>query len=467
MPQSALPLEELTSLSPLDGRYRTQTAPLATYLSEFSLIRIRIEVETLFLSALSKQRIIRNLTTKEEHLLESLGPKTSLDDAGEIKHIEERTRHDVKAVEIYLREKMETTSLRDVLEMIHFGLTSEDVNNISYRLMLKRSTENILLPSLQNLLSSLTSMATLYKFTPMLARTHGQAAIPTTLGKEFVVFAYRLAKEISLLQKYTFSGKLAGAVGNYNALSIAYEKTNWVNFSNVFLKNLGFSQNIATTQTNTYEDIVIFFQIIQRINNILIDFDQDMWRYISDGWFVQEVKKEEVGSSTMPQKVNPIRFENSEGNLGMANAMIEFFVRKLPISRLQRDLSDSTVIRNFGSCLGYSLLAYEATKDGLTRTKPNLIKIEEDLLEDWSILAEAAQTIMRKGGISDPYTLLKRLTRGEKITESRWKELIKEFPVETDVKKSLLSLSPKKYIGLAPQIVDQTLKEIALIIKKV
>lgn len=467
MPQSALPLDELTSLSVLDGRYRAQTAPLAAYLSEFSLIRVRIEIETLFLSALAKQGIIRNFSTEEKRLLESLGPKTSLDDAREIKRIEEKTKHDVKAVEIYLRQKLEKTSLRDVLEMIHFGLTSEDINNIAYRLMLKRSTENILLPSLQNLLSSLTDIATSYKFTPMLARTHGQAAIPTTLGKEIVIFAYRLAKEISLMQKHTFSGKLSGAVGNYNALSIAYEKINWVDFSHVFLKNLGFSQSIATTQTNTYEDIISFFQIIQRINNILIDFDRDMWRYISDGWFVQEVKKEEIGSSTMPQKVNPIRFENSEGNLGMANAMIEFFVRKLPISRLQRDLSDSTVIRNFGSCLGYSLLAYEATKDGLSRTKPNLIKIEEDLLEDWSILAEAAQTIMRKNGISDPYSLLKKFTRGEKITESRWKEMIEELPVGEDIKTSLLLLSPKKYIGLAPQIVDQTLKEITLVAKKV
>ncbi|MBI2442667.1 MAG: adenylosuccinate lyase [Candidatus Levybacteria bacterium] len=455
-----LPLEELTALTPLDGRYRSQLAQLATYLSEYSLIRVRIEVEAKFLSALTSHGVIRSFTPAEKKLLESLGPETTLADERKVKHIEERTKHDVKAVEIYLREKLSTTSLKDVVEMIHFGLTSEDVNNLSYRLMLKRALENVILPSLETLLTTLVSLSEEYKATPMLARTHGQAAIPTTLGKELVVFAYRLAKEISRLRSLQFSGKLAGAVGNYNALSVAYEKVNWPEFAKTFLKDLDFSQSLATTQTNMYEDIISFFQIFQRINNILIDFDQDMWRYISDGWFVQEVKREEIGSSTMPQKVNPIRFENSEGNLGMGNAMIEFFVRKLPISRLQRDLSDSTVIRNFGSALGYSLLAYQATLDGLTRVKPNLQKIEEDLLEDWSILAEAAQTILRKNGVNDPYSLLKGLTRGEKITKARWKEIIQTLHIEEGTKKSLLSLSPKKYIGLAPEIVEQTLEEI-------
>lgn len=460
MPGSVLPLEELTSLSPLDGRYRSQIASLSTYLSEFSLVRIRIEVETLFLLELSKQGVIRNLTPAEKKTLMSLGPETTIEDVREVKRIESTIKHDVKAVEVYLRQKLSLTSLKDVVEMIHFGLTSEDINNISYRLMLTRATANILLPVLHSLLASFSQLSSEYKATPMLARTHGQPAIPTTLGKEIVVFALRLAKEISLLQQYQFSGKLAGAVGNYNALTVAYEKIDWVNIAKVFLKDLGFSQNIATTQTNTFEDIIGFFQILQRVNNILIDFDQDMWRYISDGWFVQEVKKEEVGSSTMPQKVNPIRFENSEGNLGMANTMIDFFVRKLPISRLQRDLSDSTVIRNFGACLGYSMLGFTATNDGLARVKPNLTKIEEDLLEDWSILAEAAQTILRKNNVKDPYSLLKGLTRGEKITETRWKELVKALPIEDDVKKSLLSLSPQKYIGLAPTIVDMTHEEI-------
>lgn len=465
MPQSDLSLEELTALSPIDGRYRVQIAPLAAYLSEFSLVRVRVEVETLFLSALSKQNIIRNLTTHEKRLLESLGPEMTIDDVREVKSVEERIKHDVKAAEVYLREKLSQTSLNDVIEMIHFGLTSEDINNLSYRLMLKRSLENIILPSLKELIASLTEMSKNHKDVVMLARTHGQPAVPTTLGKELAVFSLRLAKEYRELADFQFYGKLAGAVGNYNALNVAFSNVDWISFSKSFLKDLGFSHSIATTQTNTYEDVVGFFQIIQRINAIFIDFDQDMWRYISDGWFVQEVKKEEVGSSTMPQKVNPIKFENSEGNLGVANAMIEFFVRKLPISRLQRDLSDSTVIRNFGSALGYSLLAYEATRDGLTRVKPNLTKIEDDLLEDWSILAEAAQTILRKNSVADPYSLLKGLTRGEKISESKWKEIVNGLSVEEDIKKSLLSLSPKKYIGLAPEVVDEALKEIQMLTK--
>ena len=460
MLHDALPLEELTSLSVLDGRYRSQASPLASYLSEFSLIRVRIEIETLFLSALSKEGIIRKLTTEEKKMLESLGPETTLEDVREIKQIEARVKHDVKAVELFLREKLGATSLRDILEMIHFGLTSEDINNLSYRLMLKRAGENVLLPAMTSLLEKICTLAKEQKNTPMLARTHGQPAIPTTLGKEFIVFADRLAKEMHLLREHRFSGKLSGAVGNYNALSIAYQDTDWATFSGSFLRDLGLSQTTATTQTNTYEDVISFFQIIQRYNNILIDLDQDMWRYISDGWFTQEIKKEEVGSSTMPQKVNPIRFENSEGNAGMANAFVDFFVRKLPISRLQRDLSDSTVIRNFGSCLGYSLLAYTAAKDGLERISPNLTKIESDLLSDWSILAEAAQTLLRKNGITDPYSLLKNLTRGERISESRWNEIINELPIETDLKKTLLTLSPKKYIGIAPQIVDHVLETI-------
>lgn len=455
-----LPLEELTALTPLDGRYRSQSAPLATYLSEFSLIRIRMELEAAYLVALSSAGVVRKLTPEERKMLESLGPNLSLTDVKEVKKFEQTTKHDVKAVEMLFRKKVKGTSLEDLTEYIHFGLTSEDINNLAYRLMLKRATENVLLPSLVSLLESVVALAKEYKTTPMLGRTHGQAAIPTTLGKELVVFAARLHRELSLVKKHQFAGKLAGAVGNYNALTISFDTVDWASFAEKFVSSFNFAHSSAVTQTNTYEDIISFFQIIQRLNNILIDFDQDMWRYISDGWFVQEVKENEVGSSTMPQKVNPILFENSEGNLGMANAIIAFFVSKLPISRLQRDLSDSTVIRNFGSCLGYSLLGYNGTSQGLSHVTPNLTKIEEDLLEDWSILAEAVQTILRKNGVSDPYSLLKKLTRGEKITESAWKKIIKGLPVDEDIKKSLQTLSPKKYIGLAPQIVEKTIAEI-------
>lgn len=460
------PLSSLTALTPLDGRYHEITSPLATYLSEYSLIRLRMEIEASFLLTLSQENIIRKLTPDEKELLISLGPNLSLEDAREIKTIEKTLKHDVKAVEILLRRKIEKTSLLDLLEMIHFGLTSEDVNNLAYRLMLKRATEEVILPNLSELLDSITTMAKEYKQTPMLGRTHGQPAIPTTLGKELVVFATRLNMEMILLRKYVFSGKVAGAIGNYNALSLAFPEQDWIEVAKKFMHSLGLMQTNLTTQTNTYEDVISYFQIVERINNILIDFDQDMWRYISDAWFIQTVKKEEVGSSTMPQKVNPILFENSEGNLGMANAMIDFFVRKLPISRLQRDLSDSTVIRNFGSALGYSLLAYNATKSGLDRIRPNLTKIEQDLMQDWSILSEAVQTMLRKEGVKDPYTLLKLLTRGEAIDETSWKKLIANLPVTEKIKHKLTNLTPKNYIGLAAKLVDQATEDIVLTKKK-
>lgn len=455
-----LPLSTLTALSPLDGRYRQKTASLAVYLSEFSLIRVRTEVECSYLAALSKQNVIRKLTTEERKFLESLGPGMTLIDAEEIKRTEETLKHDVKSVEVFLREKLSHTSLSDVIEYIHFGLTSEDINNLSYRLMLKRSCEHVLLPELKTLLNHLLTLSESYSDVPMLGRTHGQPAVPTTLGKELVVFASRLAGELKKLQAIKLSGKIAGAVGNYNALSISYPETDWHEFAKSFVTQLGLTHSQAVTQINTYEDIAELFQIYERINSILLDFDQDMWRYISDGWFIQEVNETEVGSSTMPQKVNPIFFENSEGNIGMANAMLSFFVQKLPVSRLQRDLSDSTVIRNFGAALGYSLLAYQNTRIGLTRVQPDREKIETALNEDWSILSEAVQTILRKEGVNDPYTLLKKHTRGEKITESSWNELITKLPVSQDIQLLLRSLTPKRYIGIAPELTLSMCKEI-------
>lgn len=458
---SDLPLSEITALSPIDGRYRKQTAKLATYLSEFSLIRIRLEVESSYVVALSKRNVIRELTLQERKLLETLGPDLTIDDAENIKQIEKKLKHDVKAVEVFLREKIKDTSLKDITEYIHFGITSEDVNNLSYRLMVKRAGEEVIAPAIKELLSHLLSLSEEHKDTPMLARTHGQPAVPTTLGKEFVVFASRIANEYKKLKEHTFSGKLAGAVGNYNALSVSYPKTDWIEFAEEFVKGFGFSHASSVTQINTYEDIIEYFQILQRINLILLDFDQDMWRYISDSWFVQDVQKDEVGSSTMPQKINPIHFENSEGNIGLANSMIEFFVRKLPVSRLQRDLSDSTVVRNFGSVLSYSLLAYTNTLTGLKRVQPDKEKLINALENDWSILSEAAQTILRKEGISDPYSLLKSLTRGETITEEKWKDLLSSLPISEDTMLQLETLTPKKYIGIAPEIVMKEVKRIS------
>lgn len=459
MPQN-LTLSELTAISPLDGRYRKSIGELAQYCSEFALIRTRLALEAQYLIALSEEGIIRTLTDDERRTLTEAGADFSPDDAQKIKDIEETTKHDVKAMELFFREYVKGSSLADLTEMIHFGLTSEDINNLAYRLLLKRATYSVLLPELAHLTGLLVTLAEAHKAVPMLGRTHGQPAVPTTLGKELAVFAGRLGKELALLKNTQLSGKLAGAVGNFNALSIAYPDTDWPDFSKRFVASLGLTPNPAVTQINTFEDVVSFLQIIQRINGIILDLDQDMWRYVSDGYFIQEVRTEEVGSSTMPQKVNPIRFENSEGNVGLANALIEYMVRKLPVSRLQRDLSDSTTVRNFGTILGYSLLAYKNTRDGLRRIRPDTEKIAEDLNRDWSILAEAVQTILRKEGIDDPYSLIKSLTRGTTIDSNEWRDWVDGLPVHDGVKKTLHGLTPETYIGLAPTLVDTILAEI-------
>lgn len=453
----SLPLSELTALTPLDGRYRNRTQILATYTSEYALIKTRIEIEIKYLLALSEIGVVRPLTSKEKNKLTELAEHVSLEIAQEVKTLEKQTRHDVKAMERVLRNIFKDSSLTDVLEMIHIGLTSEDINNLSYRLMLKRATHEIIIPELQKILNWLVDHAEKYKSTPMLARTHGQPAIPTTLGKELVVFAYRLYKEVTCLQKRKLTGKFSGAVGNFNALSFAYPDTDWISFSQQFVTSLDLEPNIATTQINTYEDITSYFQNYHRINSILIDFDQDMWRYINDNWFVQEAKKGEVGSSTMPQKVNPIDFENSEGNLGMANSLCEHFARKLPISRLQRDLSDSTTIRNIGTALGYCLTGYTSILTGLSRITPNNEQLTKDLQKDWTILGEGVQTILRKVGVKDPYSLVSSFTRGEHIDASKWHAWLDKLEVTSEIKENLNNMTPDNYIGLAVQIVDATL----------
>lgn len=453
-------LSELTSLTPLDGRYRSKTADLSEYFSEYALIKTRIEIETKYLVALSEAEVVRSFNDNEKKELLAIVENFSVDDADEVKKIEEETRHDVKAAERWLRSKLSATSLSDCVEMIHFGLTSEDINNIANRLMLKRATEKVLIPSLDSIISDIVRKADEESSTAMLARTHGQAAIPTTLGKELAVFAVRLSDQVRKLGSQKLTGKLNGAVGNYNALVAAKPEVDWIEFSEKFIGSLGLEPNLFTTQINPYDDIAEYFQNYARINNILIGFNQDIWRYISDGWFTQENKAGEVGSSTMPQKINPIDFENSEGNLGLSNSMFEFMIRKLTVSRLQRDLSDSTVMRNVGTALGYSLLSYKSTLNGLSRIKTNRDAITKDLNSDSSILTEGVQTILRNAGVEDPYSLVKDLSRGKHITQEDWNNWVEGLSIDQKYKDEISKLSPENYVGLAKELTDQAIQKI-------
>lgn len=458
--KSNLSFEELTAVSPLDGRYHDKTKELAEFISEYALIRTRVEIEAKYLVALSEQKIIRHFTPQEKKELLNFDQKITLEIAQKVKEIEKETRHDVKAMERTMRMLLKGTTLEDVIEMLHLGLTSEDVNNISQRLLLYRATQDICLPLLQETIIYLTDKAEEYKSVAMLARTHGQAAVPTTLGKELIFYANRLHTQIQKLKIQKLTGKLNGAVGNFNALYLAYPQIDWMTFSEKFISSLGLIPNLITIQINPYDDMAEYFQIYQRINTILIDMDQDVWRYVSDGWFGQVAKKGEVGSSTMPQKVNPIDFENSEGNLGLANSLFEFFVRKLMISRLQRDLSDSTVIRNSGAALGYCLLGYKSLLTGLSRIKPNLEQIDSDLQKDWIILTEGVQTVLRKAGVEDPYSMIATLSRGKHINRNDWEEWIDSLPIEKKEKKLLRQLTPHTYIGLAVTLTEKGIQEI-------
>lgn len=453
-------MNPLLAISPIDGRYRNHVEELAEYSSEFGVIKYRTTIEIKYLIALSKAGVIRKLKNSELKLLSKIIDKFDLEEAQKQKEIANEyqkprlikshgTQHDVKAIEYYLKEELSKTSLSDILEFIHFGLTTWDINNISERLMFKDAINNVILENLVILNDELINQSKRYKNLPMLGRTHGQPAIPTTLGKEIKIFQNRISKEIEILRKLKFYGKLNGAVGNYSALYLAYPKINWQLFAKNFLSEFGLEINESTNQIASYEDIIFAFQTIQRINGILLDFDQDMWRYISDGWFVQENIKEEIGSSTMPQKINPIMFENSEGNLIVANSLIEGFVNKLPISRLQRDLSGSTVVRNFGMCLAYSLLAYKNCLSGIKKVKANEPKIKEDLNSDWSILAEAVQIILRRENVKNSYEVVKSLTRGKKMNQQDYLKFIDDLPTPQEVKEELRKITPENYIGIS------------------
>jgi len=442
-------------LSPLDGRYAQTTAPLRDYFSEFAFLRDRVRVELNFLLALSKTDLVRTLSDSESAQIESIIANFSDADAEMILEHERITRHDVKAIEYFIQTKLQGTSLEDLIPWIHFGLTSEDTNSLGQAISLNESRDTVILPELDKLLSALSALAIRYKSVPMLARTHGQLAVPTTLGKEFAVYIARLKKTRNDIASHIFEAKLTGAVGNFNALQAAVPNIDWILFSKEFVPGFGLKPNLLTTQILPYDNWVRYFDLVRLTNSIIIDFAQDIWRYISDGYLKQAVVAGEVGSSTMPQKVNPIDFENAEGNLGVANSLFTHYAQKLTVSRLQRDLSDSTVRRTFGSALGHSLIGWTNFQRGLKRIAPDEEKLKAELNAHWEVISEGAQTILRAAGKSDAYESLKEQTRGRVLTEADYKAWCDSIDVDDVTRKKLKLLSPERYIGLAVELTDK------------
>jgi adenylosuccinate lyase len=451
---------ELDALSPLDGRYAREMQPLRGFFSEFAFLRERVRVEIDYLLALARDtHLIRPVTEAEEKILRAVVEDFTFDEARRIKALERSTRHDVKALEYYLRGQLASTSLADLIEWVHFGLTSEDVNQTAQALALRNSRDAVLLPALDGLLARLVALAREYRATPMLARTHGQAAVPTTLGKEFAVFFSRLKKLRALLHLHRFEAKFSGAVGNSNALVSAAPQVDWLEFGARFIRSLGLEPNLLTTQLMPYDNWVRYFDALRLTNSILLDLAQDAWRYISDDYLSLRVVANEVGSSTMPQKVNPIDLENAEGNLGIANALFAHYAQKLPISRLQRDLSDSTVRRTFGVALGHTLLACLNLRRGLETVQANEARLHTDLEAHWEVLAEGSQTILRSAGVADAYETLKTLTRGKTLTRREFDAWVSSLHVDELVKVRLRALTPFSYIGLAEKLVERALEE--------
>lgn len=448
----------LTALSAVDGRYAGKTAPLSNYLSEYGLIRFRVIVEVRWLQRLSKQPEISEVptfSTEAEAFLNNLVERFSVEDAERVKAIESTTNHDVKAVEYYLKEKLEAQpELKAILEYVHFACTSEDINNLAYGMMIQGALDEVVLPNISKIEAKLKVLSENFKTVPMLSRTHGQTASPTTLGKELANSLVRLQRQTSQLSASTLTGKINGAVGNFNAHAIAYPEVDWLTLSKDFVESLGLEWNPFTTQIEPHDTKAEVFHALARANTILIDLNRDIWGYISMGYFKQKLKEGEVGSSTMPHKVNPIDFENSEGNLGVANALLEHLAHKLPISRWQRDLTDSTVQRSIGTAFGHSLIAYEACLKGLNKLELNEESIAADLDAAWEVLAEAVQTVMRKEGIDQPYEKLKALTRGKEINKKMIQQFIDGLEISKDAKNRLKRLTPASYIGLAENLVE-------------
>lgn len=453
-------LNELSAVSPIDGRYGGKTESLRPFFSEFGLIHHRVIVELNWFKALAAHPGITELpelTGEAIQFINNIAEQFSLQDAETIKTTERTTNHDVKAVEYFIKDKFANSGIPELkakLEFVHFACTSEDINNLSHGLMLRNAREQVLLPALQAITAAMREHAKNYRADAMLSRTHGQTASPTTMGKEFANVIHRLERQIEQVRITEILGKINGAVGNFNAHISAYPKVDWPAFAEAFVSSLGLSWNPYTTQIEPHDYIAELYAAVQRYNTILLDFDRDIWSYISIGYFKQRKVEGETGSSTMPHKVNPIDFENSEGNLGIANSVMAHLGEKLPISRWQRDLTDSTVLRNLGVGLGYSLIAYQSTLKGLGKLEINREALAKDLDQSWEVLAEPIQTIMRQYDIPEPYEKLKKLTRGSSLEQAAIQAMVKDLEMPAEAKQQLLELTPASYIGNAIAMVD-------------
>lgn len=451
-----MPLSSLTAVSPIDGRYFEKTSALGAFFSEFGLIYHRIIVEIRWLESLAehpKLNDIPRLSPKAKQILDDILKNFCEADAILIKKIEARTNHDVKAVEYFLKQKFQThPELSGLSEFIHFACTSEDINNLAYGLMIQSALKQIVLPLVNDVTEHITEQALKYADLPMLSRTHGQPASPTTLGKELSNFAFRLKHQIASLTQLPIRGKINGAVGNFNAHYSAYPDVDWLAHSEAFVKSLGLVWNPYTTQIEPHDYIAEIAHNMIRINTIFTNYSRDVWGYISLGYFKQKVISDEVGSSTMPHKVNPIDFENAEGNLGLSNAMFSYFAQQLTVTRWQRDLTDSTLMRNVGAAFAYSVIAYQSLRKGAKKLEANPAAIEDDLNHNWEVVAEAIQTVMRRYHHDEPYEKLKHLTRGKKVDQEALKVFILELDIPEEAKEMLIAITPQNYIGMASKL---------------
>lgn len=445
-------MNSLDAISPVDGRYRSKTEPMAAYFSESALIRYRVRVEIEYYIALMKQLGVECSESTAEQL-RGIYRNWDVESAQRVKDIEKTTNHDVKAVEYFIKERLDAAGSTLPRELVHFGLTSQDINNTAFPMMMMEAHKEVVRPAYEELIGKLQSLAEEWRSIPMLAHTHGQPASPTALGKELMVFVYRLREQLKTMDSVPFSGKFGGATGNYNAHRVAYPQYDWRAFGDRFLKeNLGLERQQLTTQIENYDYLAAYLDALRRLNTILVDLCRDIWTYISMNYFRQRIKAGEVGSSAMPHKVNPIDFENAEGNLGVADALLTHFSMKLPISRMQRDLTDSTVIRNLGMPLAHTLVAIQSLMKGLGKLLLNEAKLQEDLEENWAVTAEAIQTVLRSVNYPNPYEALKQLTRtNEKVTAETMSAFIDQLDVDNDVKERLRKITPHNYLGYAEE----------------